>query len=89
LPFDVSPDHVGFDTLDVANQRGASHHYFVRDGRAAVFTGEFRYGWPAELDLMARIAGMTRRERWADWDRSPFSAESGKHISVWQRPAHV
>ena len=41
----------------------------------------------AELDLMARIAGRRLRERWSDWDRSPFTAESRKHISVWEKPA--
>ena len=86
VPFDVSPHHLGFDTLDVANQRGVSHHYFFRDGQVEQQQGEFRYAWPAELDLMAQIGGMTLRERWADWDRSPFTSDSPKHISVWERP---
>jgi SAM-dependent methyltransferase len=86
VPFDVSPHHLGFDTLDVANQRGVSHHYFFRDGQVERLQGEFRYAWPAELDLMAQIGGMTLRERWADWDRSPFTSDSPKHISVWERP---
>ena len=46
----------------------------------------FRSVSPAELDLMARLAGMKLRERWADWDRSPFAAESTKHVSVWEKP---
>jgi hypothetical protein len=45
----------------------------------------FRYVWPAELDLMARLAGMRLRDRWADWNREPFTAESTKHISVWRK----
>jgi hypothetical protein len=45
----------------------------------------FRYVWPSELDLMAQLAGMTLRERWADWTRQPFTAESGSHVSVWER----
>jgi len=85
LPFDVSPDHVGFDTLDLATQRGASHHYFVSGGRVGRFDSPFRYAWPGELDLMAEIAGMRLYERWADWDRSPFTSDSPKHISVWER----
>jgi SAM-dependent methyltransferase len=85
LPFDVSPNHVGFDTLDVVNQRGVSHHYVVVDGRGGHIESPFRYAWPAELDLMAEMAGMRLRERWADWDRSPFTSESKKHISVWVR----
>jgi hypothetical protein len=47
----------------------------------------FRYVWPAELDLMARIAGMRLRERWSDWNREPFTSESSKHVSVWEKPA--
>lgn len=85
LPFDIGPNHVGFDTLDVANQRGVSHHYFVVDGRGGRFESPFRFAWPAELDLMAEMAGMTLRERWADWDQSPFTSESTKHVSVWER----
>jgi len=41
--------------------------------------------WPGELDLMARLAGMERRERWADWDETPFTSESRSHISVWEK----
>jgi SAM-dependent methyltransferase len=86
VPFDVSPTHLGFDTLDLANQRGVSHHYFVNGDRVARFDSPFRFAWPAELDLMAQLAGMTRHDRWADWDRSPFTSASTKHISVWERP---
>ncbi len=85
LPFDVSPSHVGFDTLDVVNQQGVSHHYVVVDGRGGHFESPFRYAWPAELDLMGQMAGMRLRERWADWDGAPFTGESTKHISVWER----
>jgi SAM-dependent methyltransferase len=85
LPFHVSPNHIGFDTLDVVSQRGVSHHYVVVDGRGGHYESAFRYAWPAELDLMAQMAGMRLRERWADWDREPFTSESMKHISVWER----
>ena len=84
-PFEVSPDHVGLDEYDVATQGLVSHHLWPEgDGwrRASV---PFRYVWPAELDLMARLAGMKLRERWQDWDRSPFTSESRKHVSVWER----
>jgi len=85
VPFDVSPHHLGFDTLDLATQGCVSHHYFFRDdGRTEYMEFRGRYGWPAELDLMAEIAGMTLVERWADWDRSPFRSESPKHVSVWE-----
>jgi SAM-dependent methyltransferase len=86
LPFDLSENHFGFDSLDIVNQQGVSHHFFVHHGRMGRFDSPFRYAWPAELDLMAELAGMGLRERWADWDRSPFTGESRKHISVWERP---
>ncbi|HUJ55315.1 MAG TPA: class I SAM-dependent methyltransferase [Gaiellaceae bacterium] len=84
--FDLGDTHVGVDELDFATQRLVSHHFNLRDGVWTLGSGEFRSVSPAELDLMARIAGMTLRERWADWDRSPFTAASTKHVSVWERP---
>ena len=47
----------------------------------------FRYAWPAELDLMAEMAGLRLRDRWADWTREPFTSESTSHVSVWEKPA--
>lgn len=84
--FTFTPTHVGIDTLDVAEQRGVSHHFWLAESRTQTHATPWRYVWPAELDLMARLAGMRRRERWADWDRSPFTADSAKHVSVWQTP---
>jgi hypothetical protein len=81
--FDVSPNHVGFDEIDVVTQASVSHHYWIEDGRVDVVSPPFRYVWPAELDLMARVAGMSLRERWGGWKREPFTAESTKHVSVW------
>jgi hypothetical protein len=64
-----------------------SHHYWrTEDGRFDSMSVPFRYVWPSELDLMARLAGMSLRERWSDWTRSPFTAESGRHVSIWQTP---
>jgi hypothetical protein len=63
-----------------------SHHYYLRGDRVAVFESPHRYTWPAELDLMATIAGLQLRDRYADFDRSPFTATSGQHVSVWQKP---
>jgi SAM-dependent methyltransferase len=82
-PFDVSPTHLGFDEIDVVTQASFSHHYWIEGGRAEVVSTPFRYVWPAELDLMARIAGMSLRARWGSWTREPFTATSTKHISVW------
>jgi SAM-dependent methyltransferase len=83
----VSPTRLSFDQYDVATQQMSSHHYRLRDGRWERFSVPFRYVWPAELDLMGRLAGMNLRERWSDWSREPFTSDSTKHISVWQKTA--
>ena len=86
-PFTVTPTRLGFDEYDIATQRMWSHHYWVADGRWETLSIPFRYVWPAELDLMARIAGMSLRERWSGWDRSPFTSDSRQHVSVWEKTA--
>jgi len=85
--FLASPTRLGFDELDVARQLGVSHHYFFGDGPVETFSMPYRYAWPAELDLMARIAGVHLRERWAGWRREPFTSDSAMHVSVWEKPA--
>jgi SAM-dependent methyltransferase len=84
--FDLSETHVGVDEYDSDRQRLVSHHFSLVDGIWERVSMPFRAVHPGELDLMARLAGMTLRERWADWDRSPFTSESSKHVSVWERP---
>ena len=84
-PFPVEPPRLGFDEYDVVAQSLVSHHYWVEDGQQRVASVPFRYAWPAELDLMARLAGMRLRERWAGWTREPFTALSTSHVSVWQK----
>jgi SAM-dependent methyltransferase len=84
--FTVTPTHLGFDEYDVASQGLISHHYFVTSDRVETFSPPFRYVWPSELDLMARVAGMRLRERWSDWNRVPFTSDSTTHVSVWERP---
>ena len=86
-PFTVTPTRLGFDEFDVAAQGLISHHYWLEDGTWQSLSMPFRYVWPSELDLMARIAGLTLRERWSDWRRAPFTSESRKHVSVWQKDA--
>jgi len=84
--FTVTPTHLGFEEYDdLATQHSWSHHYWVVDGTLETFNEPFRYVWPSELDLMARLAGMSLRERWNDWDQSPFTSESRSHISVWEK----
>jgi SAM-dependent methyltransferase len=86
-PFDVSRTHLGFDEYDVARQGLVSHHYWIADGKVELFSPPFRYVWPSELDLMARLAGMTLRERWSGWEREPFTSDSTKHVCVWDKTA--
>jgi len=85
-PFALSETHLGFDEYDVVDQGLISHHYNrTEDGTFERWSVPFRYVWPSELDLMARIADMKLRERWSGWNREPFTRESTKHISVWQK----
>jgi SAM-dependent methyltransferase len=85
--FTLAPGRLGFDEYDVAAQGLVSHHFWVSSGQWETVSMPFRYVWPAELDLMARLAGMTLRERWSGWNREPFTSESTKHISVWAKTA--
>lgn len=91
VPITVAPDeegggYVGFDRYDVVTQEFTSNHVTVTpDGGGRFFRVPFRYAWPAEMDLMARIAGLRLLHRWADWDRSPFTADSTSHVSVWEK----
>jgi SAM-dependent methyltransferase len=85
--FDFSDTHVGIDEYDFVTQGLISHHYTKRDGAFAYSWGPFRYVWPSELDLMARIAGLTPRERYSGWKREPFTSESTKLVAVWEKPA--
>jgi SAM-dependent methyltransferase len=85
-PFALSETHLGFDEYDVANQGLISHHYTrAADGKFEQWSLPFRYVWPSELDLMAKLAGMTLRERWSGWNREPFTSESTKLVGVWRR----
>jgi SAM-dependent methyltransferase len=91
VPFAVAPSpegggYVGFDQYDVVTQQFTSNHVTVSpDGKGRFWRTPFRYAWPAEMDLMARIAGMSLKQRWAGWDRSEFTADSTKHVSIWQK----
>ena len=75
----------GIDEYDVANQGLISHHFELVDGGLERTSVPFRYAWPAELDLMAELAGMSLRERWSGWKREPFTSDSRKHVSVWEK----
>jgi SAM-dependent methyltransferase len=83
----VEPGYVLLDTYDVLNQQVVSHHFRFSDGRGAeLFRTPHRYIWPAELDLMAQLAGFELEARHADWIGSEFTADSPSHVSVYRLP---
>jgi SAM-dependent methyltransferase len=84
--FTLDLDHVGVETFDdPVGQVAWSHHWMVVDGRLVRQSAPYRYVWPSELDLMARLAGFRLRERWADWRYTPFTADSSAHVVVYQK----
>jgi SAM-dependent methyltransferase len=87
VPNFVRDDFLILDTYDLVTQRLVSHHYVFEDGKMTDIGGTpHRYVWPAELDVMAKMAGLDLAQRFADWDRSEFTGESSSHVSVWQKP---
>jgi SAM-dependent methyltransferase len=86
VPFDVGDVSWAYDLYDCATQSMSSNYVDDVDGRARLRSIPFRYVWPSELDLMARIAGLALVERYEDWDRTPFSHESTRHVSIWRKP---
>lgn len=86
VPFHVSPTRWAYDLYDVATQAMSSNYIEVVDGRGRYRSIPFRYVWPAELDLMAQMAGLRLRDRWDGWTRAPFTSESRQHVSIWQKP---
>jgi SAM-dependent methyltransferase len=81
------PGYLLIDTYDVLNQHVVSHHFRFDDGRQACLgRSPHRYIWPAELDLMAQLAGLLLEARYADWDGSDFTADSPSHVSVYRLP---
>jgi SAM-dependent methyltransferase len=85
--FTLEPDHVGIETFDdLVGQIAWSHHWMEVDGHLVKHAAPYRYVWPSELVLMARIAGLQLRDRWADWDRSAFTSGSASQVAVFQKP---
>jgi SAM-dependent methyltransferase len=84
--FTLEPDHVGIETLDdLVGQIASSHHWIEVDGRLVRHSAPYRYVWPSELDLMAKIAGFRVRDRWAGWDRAPFTSASQGQVAVFEK----
>ncbi len=86
-PFGVGPTRLGFDEYDVVAQQVVSHHFWKSGDTFEASSAPYRYVWPAELDLMARLAGLTLSERWGGWTREPFTGDSPRHVSIWERTA--
>jgi len=86
LPWHLSEERWVSYSYDPATQAMQGHYVEFTGGRGEYRTMPFRYVWPSELDLMARLAGMRLRDRWAGWDRQPFTGESSQHVSVWEKP---
>lgn len=87
VPFTATPTSWGFDRYDVATQEMSSNYVtLLEDGRGEFWSVPFRYAWPAEMDLMARIAGLRPEHRWDSWARTPFTGESSKVIATWVKP---
>ena len=89
--FDPAAVEPAVDFLAELADAGSALEFAIATGRIAVRSRPvampFRYVWPSELDLMAQLAGMTLRERWAGWTKEPFTNESRSHVSVWEKPA--
>lgn len=85
-PFKISENRLGFDEYNIEEQGLISHHFEMVEDRWERLSMPFRYVWPAELDLMAQLAGMRRRERWSGWNREPFTSDSHRLLAVWELP---
>jgi SAM-dependent methyltransferase len=86
IVFAHSAGYVGYDRFDdLVAQHAVSHHFIADDSGVREFQTPFRYVWPSELDLMAKLAGLELANRWAGWDRSPFHGDSPSHVSVWRK----
>jgi SAM-dependent methyltransferase len=83
LPWRADPGGMSYYVYDVVTQRLSGQHYHFHDGQVEASPTEMRYAWPAELDLMARLAGMRLEHRWAGWEREPFTNLSPSHVSVY------
>ena len=84
--FELQPDHIGIETFDdFVGQIASSHHWMTVDGRLVHHSAPYRYVWPSELDLMARLSGLRLRDRWGDWRRAPFTGDSPQQVAVFEK----
>ena len=87
LGYRAGPGRVVSYSFDHAAQQYSGHYAEFAEGTGQYRTIPFRYVWPSELDLMAQLAGLRLRHRWAGWQREPFTSDSPSHVSVWDKPA--
>jgi hypothetical protein len=87
LGYRAGPGRIVSYSYDHATQQYSGHYVEFTDGTGRYRTIPFRYVWPSELDLMAQLAGLRLRGRWAGWNREPFTTDSRSHVSVWEKPA--
>lgn len=81
-----APEHVGIETFDdLVGQVAWSHHWTEVEGRLVRHSAPYRYVWPSELVLMAKLAGLRVRDRWAGWDRGMFTSESPRQVAVFEK----
>jgi Methyltransferase domain len=84
--FTMEPGHVGIETFDdLVGQISWSHHWMDVEGRLVHHAAPYRYVWPAELDLMAELAGFRLRDRYFGWARAPFTSESIEQVAVYEK----
>ena len=88
------PRYIGFHSLfleaaihDPVTQRIDYQNVRITPEGVRLTPLPMRYAWPQETDLMAQLAGLSLENRWGGWDRSPFTADSRMHISVYRKPA--
>lgn len=86
--FTMDDDHVGIETFEgVEGQISWSHHWMRVDGKLVRHSAPYRYVWPSELDLMARLAGLRLHDRWSGWKRQPFTGNSVDQVVVYEKRA--
>ena len=85
---DLASVRLDVSVHDALNQVVDFRHLYLTEEGIRIYPGRLRYVWPSELDLMARLAGLHLRDRWADWRRSPFTAKSPSHVSLYERAGY-
>lgn len=86
LSLTVESVDIDVSVHDPVNQRVDFQHVLIRGSGVRLLPGSLRYAFPGELDLMARLAGFSLESREGGWAQEPFTATSGRAVSVWRKP---